>query len=157
MSVIRFTPEQIENLRNNPHVKNVSDKSITYQDSFKEHYLNEYAKGKPSRIIFIEAGFDVSVLGKRYIKAGDRWRRQSKRLEGIKDTRLENTGRPRIKDLTTEEIIQRQQAQIELLKQERDFLLELQRLERQAIKKQQQGPKINTKSSKESPKTRKTN
>ena len=148
MSVNRFTSKQIEELRKNPNVKNVSDKAITYQDHFKEHFINEVNKGKLPRVIFEEAGFDVSYLGNRYTKAASRWKQQANRLEGLKDTRKGASGRPRTKDLSQEEIIERQKAEIDYLKQERDFLLELKRLERQAIKKQKLSQKTSSNSSK---------
>ena len=148
MSINRFTLRQIEELRQNPNVKKVSDKAITYQDNFKEHFINELNKGKLPRMIFEEAGFDTTVLGNRYSKAADRWKQHVKRLEGFKDTRKDSSGRPRTKHLSQDEIIQRQRAEIEYLKQERDFLLELKRLERQAIRKQKLSPKTSSNSSK---------
>src|SRR5690554_5428796 len=146
MSIDRFTPEQIKQLANNPNVKKASDKSITYTDSFKEHFIEEYHKGKLPSTIFEEAGFNVRVLGDRIKKASYRWKQQAKRLAGLKDTRKGGSGRPRTRDLTDAEIIARQKAKIELLKQERDFLLELKRLERMAIKKESLSHKKSMKS-----------
>lgn len=149
MGIYYFTDEQVNELSKNPNVESISNKSITYKESFKEHYIEAYQKGKTTREIFIEAGFDLETLGTdRVDSSGKRWRAQSKRLEGLKDTRKGGSGRPRTKDLTKDEIIERQKAQIEYLKQERDFLLELKRLERQAIRKQQLSPKKSIKSSK---------
>jgi hypothetical protein len=147
MSIERFTLEQIKKLEKNPNVKKVSDKSITYAKSFKERFIIEYNQGKLPSAIFEEAGFNVYVLGDRIKQASHRWRQQSKRIEGLKDTRKGGSGRPRTRDLTDAEIIRRQKAQIELLKQERDFLLELKRLERMAIKNERLSHKKNTKSS----------
>jgi hypothetical protein len=149
MGLYYFTDEQVIELSKNPNVKHVSNKSITYQESFKECFIEAYEKGKTAREIFIEAGFNVEVLGSDRVKSsGKRWRTQSKRLEGVKDTRKGGSGRPQTRELTKDEIIERQKAQIEYLKQERDFLLELKRLERRAIKKQRSSPKKSSKSSK---------
>lgn len=147
MSIERFTLEQIEQLEKNPNVNKVSDKSITYTERFKEHFIIEYNRGKLPSKIFEEAGFNVDVLGERIKNATYRWKQQTKRLEGLKDTRKGASGRPRTRDLTDAEIIIRQKAQIELLKQERDFLLELKRLERVMIKKEALSRKKSTKSS----------
>lgn len=49
MGVNYFTDEQVKILKTNPNVKNVSNKAITYTDSFKEYFVNEYNKGKVSR------------------------------------------------------------------------------------------------------------
>lgn len=149
MGIHYFTEEQVKELEQNPNVKHVSDKSITYRQEFKEHFLNEYNKGKLPNQIFIEAGFDIENLGKARIQSASKsWRRQSQRLEGVRDTRKDSSGRPRTKDLTKDEIIARQKAEIEYLRQEREFLLELKRLERQAIRKQKLSQKTNTNSSK---------
>ena len=151
MGIHYFTDEQVKQLRENSNVKRVSHKAITYTKEFKERFIEENEQGKPSIEIFKEAGFNVDVLGLSRIKSsGKRWRNQSKRLEGLKDTRKGGSGRPRTKHLTKDEIIERQKAEIEYLKQERNFLLELKRLERLAIKKEKSSHKKNTKSSKES-------
>ena len=151
MGIYHFTDEQVETLRQNPNIKQVSRKAITYTKAFKEHFITENDKGKLSKQIFIEAGFDVEVIGMSRIQSsGKRWRKQNQRLEGLKDTRNGGSGRPRTKHLTKDEMIERQKAEIEYLKQERTFLLELKRLERLAIKKEKLSHKKNTTSSKES-------
>lgn len=147
MSVKRFSAKEIEILKQNPNVKHVTEKSITYEDHFKESFMEAYQQGKLPRMIFEDAGFNIEVLGDRYRNAAYRWKAQAKRLEGFKDTRKTESGRPRQRTLSDKEIIERQRAEIEYLKQERDFLLELKRLERQAIKKERLSPKKNTKSS----------
>lgn len=147
MGLYYFAEEQVEKLKLNPNVKNVTRKSITYQDSFKSQFMKAYEAGKIPKQIFREAGFDIEVLGERRIHgASARWKVQAKRLEGFKDTRKGGSGRPSTKDLSKDEIIRRQKAQIEYLKQERDFLLELERLERLAIKKEALSRKKSTKS-----------
>lgn len=149
MGIYYFTEEQVMELSKNPNVKRVSIKGITYQESFKEHFIEAYAKGKATREIFMESGFDIEILGReRIMSCGKLWRKQNKRLEGVKDTRKGRSGRPRTRDLTQEEMIERQKAEIEYLKQERDFLLELKRLERQAIKKLKLSQKRSSNSSK---------
>ena len=44
MGINYFTDEQVEELRNNPYVKNVSHKAITYEETFKELFLIDYQK-----------------------------------------------------------------------------------------------------------------
>ncbi len=63
MSIYRFTEKEIEILRNNPNVKNVTEKAMTYCKVFKEYFIREYSKGRIAREIYEEAGFDVEVLG----------------------------------------------------------------------------------------------
>ncbi|NFO97274.1 IS3 family transposase, partial [Clostridium botulinum] len=70
MSKITFSRETIEKLNRNPYVKRVSEKSITYSDEFKRMFIEKYLIGNKPRTIFIEAGFDVDVIGiKRYEQA----------------------------------------------------------------------------------------
>lgn len=146
MGVNYFTDEQVKILKANPNVKNVSNKAITYNDSFKEYFVNEYNKGKLPRMIFEEVGLSIEILGKSRInESSKRFRKQSERLEGFNDTRSINSGRPSTKHLTKDEIIEKQKAEIEYLKQEREFLLELKRLEREVIKKSKSKQKTNTK------------
>ena len=131
-----FTPEQVEQLRQNKYVKNVSEKAITYTEEFKEVFLLEYNEGKLPSQILDEMGFDYKVLGERRVSnITQAVKKQYVRPEGFKDTRTDNPnmGRPSTKDLTTEEIIAKQKAEIELLKAKVEFLSDLKRLEREAM------------------------
>mgnify|MGYP006301132365 FL=1 len=151
MGIHYFTDEQVKQLNENANVKKVSRKAITYSKEFKEKFIKMYEQGKSSVEIFKEAGFSIEVLGKSRIKGSSkRWRDQNKRLEGLKDTRKGGSGRPRTKHLSKDEIIERQKAEIDYLRQERNFLWELERLERLAIKKEKLSHKKSMKSSKES-------
>ena len=129
-----FTPEQVEQLRQNKYVKKVSEKSITYTEEFKEVFLLEYNTGKLPSQILIKMGFDYKVLGKsRVDNIVQSTKKQSLRPEGFKDTRIGNSGRPATRDLSQEEIIAKQKAEIELLKAKVEFLSDLKRLEREAM------------------------
>ena len=46
MSKIRFSKEDIEKLKDNPYILNISEKAITYTDEFKESFLNYIIKVK---------------------------------------------------------------------------------------------------------------
>ncbi|MDD1505985.1 IS3 family transposase, partial [Lysinibacillus sp. CNPSo 3705] len=63
MSKKLFTKQQQSQLKLNPYVKAVSDKSITYTDEFKQFFIDEFEKGKYPREIFLEAGFDIDIIG----------------------------------------------------------------------------------------------
>ena len=131
-----FTPEQVEQLKQNKYVKNVSEKAITYTEEFREVFLLEYNTGKLPSQILMGMGFDCKVLGKKRIQMiSQRVRKQALRPEGFKDTRTDNPnmGRPSTKDLTVDEIIAKQKAEIELLKAKVEFLSDLKRLEREAM------------------------
>jgi len=144
----RFTKADVERLEQNPYVKHVSEKAITYTDAFKEVFLNEYHAGKSPSQIFRMYGFDVRALGEsRVSKAGERWRKAEKRPEGTKDIRKGNTGRKPAEHLSEAEQIAKMKIEIETLKQEREFQLELRRLERQVKRQDAARSKKSSKSS----------
>ena len=137
-----FTPEQVEQLRKNKYVKHVSEKAITYTEEFKEVFMMEYNSGKLPSQILAEMGFNYKVLGKRRIdNIVHRTKKQALRPEGFKDTRSTESGRPRIKDLTQDELIERQKQEIEILKAKVEFLSLLRRAEREAAWKESKSKK----------------
>jgi len=106
MSKKIFTHHEIKILQKNPYVKSVSLKGITYTNDFKEIFVAESEKGKIARQIFEEHGFDTDILGKERVKsAASRWKiaYKNKGLEGLKDTRKGNSGRPLERELSWEE------------------------------------------------------
>ena len=137
-----FTPEQVEQLKINKYVKHVSEKAITYTEEFKEVFMMEYNSGKSPSQILTEMGFNCKVLGMTRIDSiSKRVRAQSKRPEGFNDTRSTESGRPRTKDLTQEELIERQKQEIEVLKAKVEFLSLLRRAEREAAWKESKSKK----------------
>ncbi|WP_252235878.1 IS3 family transposase [Clostridium sp. CH2] len=137
MSKKTFSDKNIEVLSNNKYVRNVSEKAITYTNEFKIHFIAEYSKEKSSRIIFEEAGFDIDVIGlKRIDCSSSRWRKAYKEngVVGLDDTRKNNSSRPHKRDLTKDEIIVKQNAEIEYLKAEVELLKKLELYERQVRK-----------------------
>jgi len=137
-----FTPEQVEQLKKNKYVKHVSEKAITYTEEFKETFMLEYENGKTRSQILIEMGFDPKMLGTSRIRnISYMTRKQAKRPEGFKDTRANSSGRPRTRDLTQEELIERQKQEIEVLKAKVEFLSLLRRAEREAAWKESKSKK----------------
>jgi transposase len=138
MTKIYFTKEEQEQLKCNPNVKSVSEKSITYTDEFKRHFIAENEKGKPQIDIFEEAGLDIELIGYERIKsAGKRWRAAYRQegIQGLQDTRKTNSGRSFDRELTLEEKIARLEAKNRLLQAENELLKKLDLLERQMLKK----------------------
>ena len=123
MGVNKFTAEQIEKLKENPYVESVTDKYINYSEIFKELFWNDYQNGMAPSAIFKKYGFNPGILGaKRRNGFVYRIKQEAKRLEGFKDTRKGNSGRPVTKNLTPEEEIARLKHKNKILKQENDFL-----------------------------------
>ena len=142
MGINHFTDGQVEILRQNKYVKNVTNKSITYDISFKEYFIAEYDSGVPPSTIFRNAGFDTEILGYSRIHAFTcRCKDQNIRLEGFKDKRKDNSGRPSIKDKTTEELLDIADKKIQVLKQENDFLKRITSINRKYLLKKSKGMK----------------
>jgi hypothetical protein len=98
MSKKNFSNKDVMKLSKNKYVLKVSEKAITYTNDFKIHFIAEYSKGKSSRLIFHEAGFDTNVVGKRRIDSfSNRWRTAFKEngVIGLNDARKNHSGRPR--------------------------------------------------------------
>src|SRR5690606_24461328 len=137
MSKKTFTESEIKKLSANPNVKSVSSKGITYTDEFKRLFVIENEKGKFPRQIFEENDFDVHIIGMNRIEsAGKRWRAAYREngIIGLKDTRKENSGRPRDKELTLEEKYARLEAANNLLKAENELLKKIDFAERRLKK-----------------------
>ncbi|PRR80973.1 hypothetical protein CLVI_28840 [Clostridium vincentii] len=139
MSKNIFTKEQVEKLENNNNnILKVSERSITYTHEFKILFINEYIAGKLPKDIFHENGLDIEVLGETRIKqAACRWKRAYKKdgIIGLYDTRKTASGRPLARELTKEEIINRQEAKILLLESQVELLKKLDLAERLLINK----------------------
>ena len=136
MGINYFTDEQVEFLRKNKNVKKVSNKAITYTLEFKEFFVEEHRTKYPIQI-FEEAGLPISILGRdRISSASKSWTKKYKERSSLIDMRKGGSGRPTKKELTQEEIIEKQKLQIEILKQENEFLRQIRRLERRYQPKQ---------------------
>lgn len=137
MGVNYFTEEQVRKLEKNPYVKKVSNKSITYAEEFKELFWIDYQNGIQPIEIFKKYGFDPNVLGKqRRVNFTKRIKKQVQRVEGFKDTRKDNAGRPSTKDLSLEEQIERLKHKNKVLQQENDFLKRVRFINKKLISKQ---------------------
>lgn len=138
MSKKLFTNEDIKILSENKYVKNVTIKGITYTEEFRNLFIIEYDKGKLSREIFSEHGFDINILGlSRILSCGKNWRSRYRQsgVIGLIDTRNCNSGRRKENDCSIDVKYERLQAQINLLKAENELLKKIQFLERRMIKK----------------------
>ena len=148
MSRKLFTGEEVEILRKNPYVKNVSEKAITYTNEFKEYFMNEYSQGKLPSQILRSIGLEPRLLGKDRVDGFiQRYKKMVQREEGVRDLRKENSGRPKTKELTQEEEIQRLKHKIRYLEQENEFLKKIEYLDKKAQWKMQ-NQKKNSNSSK---------
>ena len=138
MSNILFDEEQQKQLRANHWVKSVTEKSISFTEDFKIHFINEYNLGKLPKQIFKDCGFDINMLGdKRIEQCTARFKKQNKRIEGFHDTRTNNSGRGLGKELSIDEENELLKKQNAKLQQELEFLKKMEYLARQAKKSKQ--------------------
>jgi transposase len=140
VSKIIFNEFQIKVLENNPHVKQVSDRSIAYHPDFKVKAVKENESGKSPTQIFIEHGFDLEMIGSDKPKSClKRWRKTFKQYgeDGFYTERRGkgSMGRPKTKEYTQEDRLKKAEARIKYLEAELEFLKKLDELERQASKK----------------------
>lgn len=127
MSKHHFTSLQIRLLESNPNVVHVSEKAISYKPEFKLQAVQLYKGGLTPMQIFLEAGFDMLIIGSdKPKKCLLRWRRSYGTYgeEGLLMERRGkgSVGRPSSKELTTEEKLKRAEAKIKLLEVENEFL-----------------------------------
>jgi transposase len=136
MSKKTFTQSEIKRLLNNPYVKSVSSKGITYKDDLKRYFIAEYENGKLPKQIFEECGFDIEIIGERRIRScTSRWLAAYRKdgITGLKDTRKHNSGRPNERELSLEEKYARLEAQNNLLKAENELLKKIELAERRLM------------------------
>lgn len=128
MSRKLYSEEEIALISSCPHVKSVTEKAVRYTASFMRILVREAEGGKGILEIFDANGVPWQTIGRKSaMQSAYNWLHKARTGKTLSD---ENKGRPRTKDLTQEEVIARQQAKIEMLQQENDFLRQIRRLER---------------------------
>lgn len=134
-----FTPDQVAALNANPNVRRATERSIQFAEQFKIDAVGDYLDGKPRVQIFADAGFDVAALGRKRIS--DSFGNWLTKYKKSKPVTSDKRGRASTKGLSDKEIIARQKAQIEMLRQENDFLRQIRRLGRRHQPKKSPSPK----------------
>lgn len=138
MSTKLFTNEEIKILNENPYVKKVTSKGITYTSEFKQIYIDEHNKGNLPKDIFEKYGFDIDIIGFWRIHSADKRWRKSYDLQGfigLSDKRKNNFGRKSEKELSIEEKYERLKIQNQLLKAELELIKKIEKEERRLIKR----------------------
>ena len=83
-----FTSEEIEIIRQNPYVINVTPHRITYSLAFKKFALEQANAGLRSPKIFQKAGFDPDMMGRpRMIAALKSFKKEAASPEGLREPR----------------------------------------------------------------------
>lgn len=136
MSGRKLSPEARGKISQNKNVVRVSEAAITYSPDFKvEAVRANMVGGKPPHLIFVDAGFDLDLIGRETPKRClERWRAvfQEHGEQGLRiDQRGKGaTGRPLQRELTVEEKLRRAEARVKYLERENDLLKKFRALER---------------------------
>lgn len=124
-----FSSEQIAQLRKNPCVWSVSERSISYTYEFKKRALNLYFQGIKPDEIWKQAAFDIGIWKKNYCRYTLKdWRRTVK-LGGLESlTRLSGVqadkGYKRARSPEADRV-RRLELQVKYLEAENSFLAKL--------------------------------
>lgn len=130
MKQIQFTDQEREILLKNPNIIDVKGSRVKYCPKFKEYSVKEYLKGKYPSQIFIEAGIDVNILGRKNPqKCLSKWKLLYK--DGVLTQK--KRGRKVNKELSLEEKLKEAEAKIAYLEAENEFLKKLEMEERGLI------------------------
>lgn len=133
MSKLRFSKEDIKKLKDNPYILNISEKAITYTDEFKEKFMELYSKSKMPTEIFRLCEIYPEIIGqKRIDMVAYRLKRKVEYGEELTDKRKEFSGRPKSKELTKDEEIQRLKHKIKYQEQQIEFLKKISFVEKKA-------------------------
>ena len=111
-----FTPEEMDELRDNPNVFAVTPREIQYTNAFKEHFIERYLAGEGPSKIFTDAGFSIRLLGYKRIERASYHRRrayEAGELGKRKETKADRTPKK-----TLLNIILEQRSQIRKLERE---------------------------------------
>jgi len=128
---MKFTEEEVLELRKNPNVIKCSHKAVTYSKDFKLKAVKQYLDEKMScPEIFRLAGFNISVLGRNIPKDRISDWKYIYRTHGEAGLTTErrgsnSSGRPKTNGLSEKERLERLEAEVAYLKAENVFLRQL--------------------------------
>ena len=84
----KLPPEYVKKLNEHRYVAMATEWKVSYTEEFKRMAYHEYICGKNMREIFIEAGFDIELLGKKRIsRFFEHLKEKDKEKSGFKDKR----------------------------------------------------------------------
>lgn len=134
-----FDPETRAKILRNKNVLKVTESKITYCPDFKIKAVRaNLVEGKGPLAIFLEAGFDVDLIGRETPKHCLKdWRAiyRQRGEEGLRQDQRgrHSTGQPAERELTAEEKLRRAEARIRYLEKENELLKKLDAIERGVV------------------------
>lgn len=133
MSKLRFSKEDIDKLKDNPYVLNITEKAITYADEFKEKFIDLYNKGVTPTEIFRKCEILPEIIGQKRIDTFSyRVKQKIKNGKILEDDRKGKSGRPKTRKLTKDEEIQRLKHKVQYQEQQIEFLKKISFVEKKA-------------------------
>lgn len=133
MSKLKFSKEDIDKLKDNPYVLNITEKAITYADEFKEKFIELYNKGVTPTEIFRKCEILPEIIGQKRIDTFSyRVKQKIKNGKILEDDRKGKSGRPKTKELTKDEEIQRLKHKVQYQEQQIEFLKKISFVEKKA-------------------------
>ena len=132
----KFTQEEMDIIRQNPYVVDVSPTKITYSLAFKKFALAQAELGLKSTQIFPKAGFDPEMLGTpRMIGALKHFKREAASPKGLheasgksREERLAEFAKKDLAKKQTQTAIRELQNKVIHLEQQIEFLKKIQSL-----------------------------
>ena len=133
MSKLRFSKEDINKLKDNPYILNITEKAITYADEFKEKFVELYNKGTTPTEIFRRCEISPEIIGKKRIDTFSyRVKQKIKNGKLLEDGRKGKSGRPKTRHLSKDEEIQQLKHKIQYQEQQIEFLKKISFVEKKA-------------------------
>jgi hypothetical protein len=121
-----FTPQEIEILRENPYTLSVTEETIRYTLPFKQEYWRRHTLGQSATHIFIELGYDVSILGKGRVYAfASHVKKEAASKTGLHEgtyRRGLRTDIPNYTGMSNNEALARMQRELLYMRQELEFV-----------------------------------
>lgn len=133
MSKLIFSKEDINKLKDNPYILNITEKAITYADEFKEKFIESYNKGTTPTEIFRRCEISPEIIGQKRIDTFSyRVKQKIKNGKLLEDDRKGKSGRPKTKHLSKDEEIQQLKHKIQYQEQQIEFLKKISFVEKKA-------------------------
>ena len=101
----QFTQEQKEKLLASPFIERILSNHLEYTIEFKQMAVSQYIEGKTPVEIFVNAGLDLEIIGrKNAFNLIKKWQKQKNKLPKIK-TLEEEVKELRIRNQYLEEVL----------------------------------------------------
>lgn len=126
-----LSKEFVKELKEHKYVENATEWTVNFTEEFKQLAYDEYHRGKSTKEIFEEAGFDIEKLGRKRL---ENFRRSvmngADREGGFADKRKDKGKQaPQSTEAQMAKRIRQLEHQVAYLEQENDFLKKIRSVE----------------------------